>query len=223
MNDPILDALHAIRAAQGDDVLCDSRRLAALLADILQNQFRGEREILLRLQGEGLVRRLLRGEALDAAGARCLADHVAGIWLLREDAVCEGILRWHELILPGSLVIPAMPASGGARRSASAPGAGRGGAAAPDPDLLRRAGGGDPDAQFDLGDVCAAGGDHVAAAGWFRRAAEAWRRAAAAGGAPASGFGPSGGAGAPKGGREELADALLVLGRHAWDYWKKRR
>lgn len=231
MNDPILDALRSIRASQGDDALCDARRLAALLADALRNQFRGECDILVRLLAEGLPRRLLRGEALDAAGARFLADHVAGIWLLREDAVCDGILRWHELILPGSLSIPPGPASGGGGSSAPAGAgqsgksgtSGRAGAAAPDPDLLRRAGTGDADAQLALGDFCAANGDHAAAAGWFRRAAETWRREAAAGSGPAAGFDPSGGPGAPKGGREELTDALLVLGKHAWNYWKQRR
>lgn len=113
MNKEIFSALQQIKNNYGMGIFADSRRLDALLSDLLKGQYEGEREFLLRISNTDITQRMLRGESFSANDITWHADLLSQKYFLHKDMVQKALLCWQNITtMKTGKTTSQMPATG---------------------------------------------------------------------------------------------------------------
>ena len=99
MNSEIVAAMRQVREIMEAEMLRDERRVAAFLADILGNQYPGERRLLKELVTIGIPRMIADGR-VTVADLPAKAAFVAQKYLWNEAATLAAVHAWYETLQP---------------------------------------------------------------------------------------------------------------------------
>ena len=107
MNQKVISALQRIKDEYGPDIFDNTSRVKGLLADFLQNEYTGDRHLLLLVLDAGILKKMLSGYFFSESELLTHASYISKKFYFQENAVISALKCWQNTIssLPDSVLV----------------------------------------------------------------------------------------------------------------------